>query len=143
MSNIHVYCGIEDLNLTVPQRQTILGQLEALGVSNNDPQPCLRNHWRVRTDNKALIMEALFDDNTITVAAIKQRLATLFSVDVSLISSSVITPTFAVLPSPVVTFTFSAVNYLRMVSFGGSGATWDQSRIEANAYLLANIGAWS
>lgn len=141
MASIKCYFGIENLNLTNPQRTTIINGLQAIGVNNADPQPANRNHWRVRSDNNAIIFEALFDEDTLTIAAIKQRLATIFSVTVGTISHSTTQSAYGL----VVTFTHSAQQKIRMVAFGHDGSawgTWADSNASVRAYLLANAAAW-
>lgn len=141
MADVHQYYGIENLALTNPQRDTLVAALQSLGVDNGG-LPHRRCHWRIRPDNQAVIFEALFDDTTLTIAAMKNRLAAIFNVSAGTISHSVATPTFAALPSPVVTFTRTGTDYLRAVAFGGVSATREQSRLEALAYLAANAEDW-
>jgi len=141
MANVHVYLGIENLGLTNPQRSTLISGLQALGQANAGPSPAQRNHWRIRTDNDAAIFEALFDEDTLTIAAIKQRLANIFGVDVSQITHSTSQHgTYGL----IVTFVYLATNRLRMVAFGYNGS-WPAvgiSRTAAQAYLAANAAAW-
>lgn len=82
MANKRLYFGLEDLNLNASQRQTLVEGLQALGVFNNDNNPGFRNHWRIRLDNRAIIFEAWFDEDTLTISAIKNRLATIFGVPI-------------------------------------------------------------
>lgn len=141
MANIKCYFGIENLNLTNPQRTTLVTGLQALGVNNNSVQPAERIHWRVRTDNNAIIFEALFDEDNLTIAAIKARLATIFGVAVGTISHSTSQTAYGL----VVTFTHSAQQKIRMVAFGHNGSvwgTWVDSNAAARAYLAANAAAW-
>jgi uncharacterized membrane protein YccC len=143
MADIAVYMGIENLNLTNGQRNTLVSQLQALGQANSSPFPNLRNHSRIRNDNNAAIFEALFDDQTLTIAAIKQRLATIFGVAVGTISHS--TNQVANIGF-VVTFTHSAQDKLRMVCFGHNGTSWPSwsvSNAAAVAYLQANSAQWN
>lgn len=138
----HQYFGIEILNMTAGQRATLRNGLQGIGRSESDPQPARRNHWRVRADNLAVIFEAVFDDDDLTIAAFTARLASIFGVGASTITHNATTQTFLTLPSPVVTFIHSGQNRLRAVLFGGLSATWAQSRAEAAAYLAANAAAW-
>jgi hypothetical protein len=140
MANIRCYFGIENINLTNPQRLTLITGLQALG-DNTSANPCNRNHWRIRTDNNAVIFEALFDEDNLTIDAIKQRLATIFGVAVGTISHSTSqNATYGL----IVTFTHSAQAKIRMVAFGynGSWRTWAESNAAARAYLAANAAAW-
>lgn len=142
MANIHLYFGIENLNLTAPQKATLVAELQGLGQANNGAAPNLRNHWRVRLDNDAVIFEALFDESHLAIPAIKARLATIFGVAVGTISHSTSqNATYGL----IVTFTHSAQAKLRMVAFGHNGTAWGttaQSRAAAQAYLAANAAAW-
>lgn len=135
-----LYFGIENLNLTNGQRTTLVTGLQAIGNNNSDPQPCKRNHWRIRTDNDAAIFEADFDPDTITIAAIKQRLATIFSVSTSNISHSTQQTAYGL----VVTMTYQAVNRIRFILFGYDDdfPTWTVSKDAVLAYLAANQVAW-
>lgn len=141
MANIRCYFGIENINLTAPQKATFITGLQALG-DNASANPCNRNHWRIRTDNDAVIFEANFDEDNLTIAAIKARLATIFGVAVGTITHSTSqNATYGL----IVTFIHSAQNKVRMVAFGHNGTAWGtiaQSRTAAQAYLAANAAAW-
>lgn len=140
MSNIHVYFGIENIALTNTQRNQLVAAIQALGADNNSVQPAQRNHWRIRTDSNAAIFEALFDEDTITIASIKQFLATIFSIDVTLILHSTQQTVYGLL----VTFNYLAVGRVRMISFGydGGWSTWQESNAAARQYLADNAEAW-
>lgn len=140
MAQITVYFGIENINLTNGQRNTLVSGLQSLGA-NSSEYPNRRNHWRIRLDNQAIIFEAEFDEDNLTINAIKQRLATIFSVNVATISHSITTPSIGT----VITFTHSATNYFRMVCFGMTGGVWPNwvvSNAAAQAYLITNAAAW-
>lgn len=142
MANVHLYLGIENLNLTAPQKNTFITAIQGLGQANNGSAPNLRNHWRVRQDNEAVIFEALFDESQLTIAAIKSRLATIFGVAVGTISHSTQQHASYGL---IVTFTHSAQDKMRMVGFGNNGSAWQSievSRAATLAYLAANAAAW-
>lgn len=132
--------GIENLALTNTQRGQLVTALQALGANNNSVQPAERNHWRIRLDNNAVIFEALFDEDTITIASIKQFLANIFSIDASTITHTTQNTAYGLL----VTFTRNATDYIRMISFGYNGgwADWQTSRGAAQAYLATNAVAW-
>jgi hypothetical protein len=134
------YFGIENLNLTNPQKQMLIDGIKGLG-DNNSPYPNFRNHSRLRLDNNAILFEANFDETSVTIAAIKARLATIFSVAAGTISHSTIQSAYGL----VVTFTHSAQQKMRMIAFGHDGAnwgTWEQSNAAARGYLLANAAQW-
>jgi len=132
------YYGIENLALTPAQRATLATALQSLGA-NNHPNPAHRNHWRVRLDSQAIIFEAQFNDSDWTVDTIRNRLAAIFAVDPSTITSA----TAATPYGPVVTLSRPAgPPQLRMIAFGGLLATWEQSHNAALAYLTANAAQW-
>lgn len=141
MANIHCYYGLESLALTNPQRATLVSGLQSLGQANSGGNPAQRNHWRIRPDNNAVIFEALFDEDTLTIAAIKARLGSIFSVNVSQISHSTNQhATYGL----IVTFTYLAVNRIRSVAFGYNGG-WPSTAVSRNAalaYLAANAAEW-
>lgn len=140
MANAHVYLGIENLALSSGQRGTLVTGLEALGQSNQDRQPAKQNHWATRNDNDAVIFEALFNEDNISIAGIKTRLANLFGVDVSLISHGTQQSAYGL----VVTYTYLATDYLRIIAFGhdGSWPAWSVSGDAARAYKTANAAEW-
>ena len=144
MSSVHVYFAIENLALNDTQRALLVDALRALGPAASRQPACL-NHWRTRPDGQAAIFEALFDDDTITIAAFKNRLGAIFDVDPGTIDHALAFPVFNSLSTAVITFSRTGTDYLRAAFFGYDGATWptwDESRAECLAYLAANIGDW-
>jgi len=140
----HVYFGIENLNLNDIQRDTLVGVLNTLGPLN-DALPCYNNHRRVRLDGQAAIYEALWNEDTITIQTFKTHLGDIFNVDPTTITHSVNQVMLNALNSAVVTFIRSGTSYLRVVFFGYDGMTWptwEQSRGEVIAYLVANAAEW-
>lgn len=137
----HFYLGIENLNLNASQRQALIDELKSLGPAS-DPQPARLCHWRTRLDGEAAIFEALFNEDNLTVAKFKQRLATIFGVDPATIDHASITRHFADGDTPVVTFSRAGTDYLRFALFGGAGAAWMQSGDECRGYLATNRDEW-
>lgn len=137
----HVYIGLENIALTGPQKTTLINTLAALGPAQNS-SPARLNHRRTRLDNDAVIFEAGFGDNDLTVANLRQYLANVFSVSVAQITANTTSQTFATIASPIVALTYQATQRMRVALFGGTTATREQSRIEALAYLAANAAAW-
>jgi len=131
------YYGIEVLNLTTAQKNTLLGVLQSLGRDNQHPQPCMRNHWRIRPDNNAIIFEGNFDDEHWTAEAIKTRLSAALAVSAGLVTHTTTQSQYG----PVVTFTRTTAR-LRLVAFGGLLASWGESWTAVQAYLKANQAAW-
>lgn len=141
MAESRQYWYLESLNLTAGQRNTLRDGLLTIGKRDNSPQPCERMHARVRTDNNAVIFEAWIEENDLTIAAIKSRLATLFGVAVGTITHSVNQTVYGV----VVTFIQGGQNRIRLGSFGHNGAVWgttEESASAARAYLAANANDW-
>lgn len=141
MANLTCYFGIEILNLTNNQRNTLIDGLKTLG-QNNSNKPNEKNHWRTRLDNQAVIFEALFNEDHLTINAIKQRLANIFNVDIGTISHSTNQVSMVGL---VITFAHGGQSRVRMVAFGHDGlnwGTWAESNAAARSYLFTNMEAW-
>lgn len=137
----HGYFAVEDLNLNANQRATLVDALKVLGPASAN-QPAHLCHWRVALDGSKAIFEAAFSEATLTVDAFKQRLGVIFGVSWVTIGHSMSSVTFADRSTPIVVFSRTGTDYLRMALFGGPGATWDESRIEVLAYLAANLAEW-
>jgi len=135
----HGYFYIEVLSLTAGQKTTLVDQLQQMGLKNNSLYPHERNHWRTRPDNNAVIFEAVFDDTLLTAESIKTRLVNIFNVP----SNQVTFTTTQTAYGPVVTYTYSNVQRLRLGIFGGLSATLQQSRDAVLAFLAANGAAWT
>jgi hypothetical protein len=141
MATWHGYFAIEDLNLLPVQRETLIAELKALGPGSH-PMPACLNHWRTRLDGTAAIFEALFDEDALTVAAFKNRLASIFLVNPDSIDHALVGHTFDTLVTPVVTFSRTGTDYIRMALFGGPSATWASSGAECRAYLALYADQW-
>jgi hypothetical protein len=141
MTDWRGYFGIENINLNEVQKSTLVQELRSLGPTTN-PQPACLNHWRTRLDNEAEIYEALFDEDNLTIAKFKHWLGALFDVDPATIDDSTVQRDFSGYGTPIVTFSRSGTDYLRMALFGGKNSTWEESRLEALGYLSANLVLW-
>lgn len=139
MADVNLYFYIEDLNLTVAQRNELIRRLQLIGRRDNDDNPKNRNHWRIRLDNKAAIFEAWFDENHLTVTAIKNVLADIYSISASLISHSVVSTSYG----PAVTYSYNSVARVRFGVFNGVSASYKDSQASARAYLKENASAWN
>lgn len=137
----HLYFGIENINLTDPQRNQLVASLQGFGLQNGGPAH-LRCHWRIREDNQAAIFEADFDTADLTTLKFRTLLSTIFGVLLSSVTASAVTANFGAGTTQIATFTRLSTNYLRVAVFGGVNATYEQSRQEALAYLAANRVAW-
>lgn len=141
MAISHQYFYLESLNLTAPQRQTLVTQLLGLGRDENADSPARRMHSRVRNDNLAMLFEAVVEEDDLTINAIKNRLATIFGIAVGTISHSTNQSVYGF----VVTYIQGGQNRMRLGAFAHNGTSWGttaQSRQAAQAYLLANALAW-
>jgi len=132
----HGYLGIENVGLNAAQKQLLVIELRKLGPKTH-PQPAMLNHLRTRLDGDAVIFEAEFDENKITVASIKQYLADVFGIDPSTITHTTQSTQYG----PMVTFS-RGTDKLRMLLFGGIGSNWDESRLNALAYLKVDADRW-
>lgn len=131
------YYGIEDLALTVNQRQTLIDALKQIG-DNQAIYPNWRNHWRVRNDNKAVIFEGRFNDEDWTVDMMKNRLANIFGISPAIIDATTTQTQYG----PMVTFGAGGTDRMRMIAFGGLLATWEQSHDAVLSYLANNSAEW-
>ena len=141
MAESHQYFYLESLNLTAPQRQTLVTQLLGIGRANNSSNPAHRMQSRLRNDNLAIIFEAVIEENDLTINAIKARLASIFGVAIGTISHNVANTAYGT----AVVFIHSGQNRIRLGSFGHNGSAWGttaQSREAALAYLIANAATW-
>lgn len=141
MSNWRGYFGIENINLNSSQRAILITELRDLGPSNH-LQPAYFCHWRSRLDNDAAIFEAQFNEDNLTLEKFKQRLGSIFGVDPDTIDHASIQRDYAGYGTPVVMFSRGGIDYLRMALFGGTAATWEESKQEALGYLSTNRGKW-
>lgn len=132
------YFYIEDLGLTLSQRQTIVDVLKAWGLRNDSIYPNLRNHWAIRPDGMAVIYEGSLDADKLTVLWFREKLADIFSVLVSKITATTVSTIYG----PVATFKYLTVNKLRMGIFGGVSATWEESHEAALLYLSDYKDLW-
>lgn len=145
MANVHVYFGIENLALTNPQRNTLFSQLTALGREDLSIHPNRKMQTRTRLDGQAAILEAVFDENDLTLSEIRSRLATIFGVAVGTISTVVSTVSLAGRDTTLVVFSRLGVDYIRMVAFGfnsNAWPSWELSREAASAYIRNNSVSW-
>lgn len=138
----HVYIGMLNIALTGPQKATLNQALSALGPAS-DGQPARLNHKRVRLDDDAVIFECFWGDNDLTIANLKQYLANVFGVNVSLITHALSAQSFSAGgTTAILLLTYLTIDRIRFALFGGQGATHEQSRAETIAYLKQSAAAW-
>jgi hypothetical protein len=133
----HNYLGIEILTMTAGMRSTLVDALQRLGRQSG-PQPCRINHWRIRPDNMAAILESEWDLDEVTPTALARRLENLYGLQPGAVSQTVTQTQYG----PVVTFKTGSTNRLRAIAFGGVDATWGESLLAVTAYLADNRAAW-
>ena len=142
----HFYMGVENLNLNDAQRAILIAELRALGPPREgddaERQPARLNHWRTRLDGQAAIFEANFNEDALTVETFKRRLGAIFGVSWVTIGASTQIAHFAGGDTPVVTFSRTGTDYLRVALFGGVGASWEESRLETLGYLKLYAAEW-
>ena len=137
----HGYFGIENINLSDAQRDTLVAVLRQLGPAS-DPSPARIMHWRTRLDGQAAIFEAMFQNGDLTVATFKQRLANIFGIDPATISHSTVTQDWGNQETPVITFSRNGTDYLRVAVFAGKQKYWEASGDAARGYISANLAEW-
>lgn len=143
MATLHLYIGIEALNMTGGQIATLANALQMLGKEDGGDSPSRRMQpLPVRPDGRAAIFEAVFDENDLTIVAVKNFLANAFGVATNTITQSVALATFGSGLTPIVTYIHSGQNRVRFAVFGGVSATWEESRQDVKAYLALNRADW-
>lgn len=123
--------------MTAEQRQTLVAALRDLGANNADPNPCNRNHSRVRLDGLAIIFEANWNAGEWDIDTVKGYLADVFGIDPATISHS----TAQTVYGPAVTFSHNG-DKLRVLAFGGTASTYAESHAPMLEYISANAELW-
>ncbi len=127
MSDWNGYFYAEALSLTQQQKAILVDALKALGQRNQSEHPNERNHWRVRADTNAVIFEAVFNSDHLTVSALKTRLAALLGVNENLITATPSTNPYG----EIVVFKYNNINRLRVGVFAGRSAGYAASQAAA------------
>jgi hypothetical protein len=138
---ISLYLGAENIAMTQPQKDNFRETLRVIGPPVH-PQPAELMHWRPRLDGNATLMRAQFQDGDMTVAGLRQLLATSLGVPVAQITSANSNVTYKTTPSLIITMSLNGVPQMRYILFAGGRASIQQSNDEAVAYLIANAAAW-
>lgn len=141
MASFFGYILLQDLGLTTAQRATLVAALRALGPTES-PSPARLNHGRVSLDQTQVILEADFDDATLSAVAIRNRLASIFGVANTSITYATTRPTFGTRESVAVTFSYQTAPRLRLTVFAGLTSTHGESGDECRAYLSQNRAEW-
>jgi hypothetical protein len=144
MAQWHGYFAVERLNVGDAAWSAVKTALAGILIDNpKGPHEMIQ--IRIRIDDDAGIVEALFTTDTITINAFKTMLSNATGVDVESIDHTVSQVTFAEMPTRIYTFSTSGINRLRAAFFGDTGdfsAAWEQSRCECVQYLINNAAAW-
>lgn len=136
-SHWHGYIAVEDMALTEDQRAAVVATFRDLGPTS-DRNPAHLNARRVSLDGTKAIFEALFNEDHLTVNNVRQFLANAVDVNPDVIDAAV-TQTAR---GPVVTYGAGGTDRMRFLLFGGTGATWEESRQQVLTYLRNNIAEW-
>jgi hypothetical protein len=133
------YFYIENLGLNAQQKQTLVAALQQWGLRNDAPNPRDRNHWRVRPDGNAVIFEAAFDAEQLTLSSFEARLAALFGVSAGQIGAATSQNQYG----EVAVFSYNNVDRLRLGVFGGRQAGYKESQLSAQQFLIAFASDWN
>lgn len=129
------YIGVENVNLTNGQRNTLVAAIAALGQRAMYPFP-------IRNDNQMGIYEADFNRGLLLSFNWKKRLGTIFSLDPTTIDEIETTVAFGSGTSTVKAFYYLGTEYIRVYLFGTVSGSWEASKVECRGYLSANAAAW-
>lgn len=141
MAHRNLYCIGQDLSLTAPQRAALWQVIrEIAGLDTGQPRD--KAHGRLSLDGSLINFQGLFDEDDLSVAAFKQRLADEFGVDVGTIDSARADIEIGGYTSPFWTFSRLGTNYFRLAVMGGLSATLAESNAAMLAYLAANAAEW-
>ena len=132
------YFYIENLGLNAQQKTTLVSALQFWGQHNDAPNPRDRNHWRVRLDGEAVIFEAVFEADNLTVPSLRSRLADLFSVNDEQIDVSTSQNKYG----NVATFSYNNVDRLRVGVFAGLQAGYAGSQAAAQQFIIDFASDW-
>ena len=132
------YFYIENLGLNAQHKQMLVAALQSWGLHNDAPNPCNRNHWRVRSDGEAVIFEAVFDVDNLTLPSLRSRLAGFYGVDAEQIDVSTSQNRYG----EVATFSNNHVDRLRVGVFAGRQAGYAASQAAAQQFVIDFSNAW-
>jgi hypothetical protein len=132
------YFYIENLGLNAQQKSTLVSALQSWGQHNDAPNPRDRNHWRVRLDGEAVIFEAVFEADNLTVPSLRSRLANLFGVNAEQITVVAIQNKYGELA----VFSYNNVDRLRVGVFAGLQAGYAGSQAAAQQFIIDFATDW-
>jgi hypothetical protein len=133
------YFYIENLGLNDQQKQTLVEVMQGWGLHNHASNPRDRNHWRVRPDGEALIFEAIFNADNLTVESLRSRLDSIFNVNENLVSVSPSQNKYGELA----VFSYNSVDRLRVGVFGGRQAGYPESQAACQQFVVDFDSQWN
>lgn len=134
----HGYIVIEDLALTIPQRNAIVQALRDLGP-RNDPQPAHLSHGRINGDGTKVNIEALFNESQLTIENVKKFLANAVGVNSNLIDDALQQSKYG----PIVTYSAGGTDRIRFLVCDGLNSNWNESRLAFASYLSDFAVEWN
>jgi hypothetical protein len=138
---VSLYLGAENISLTQVQKDAFRETLRVIGPVSH-PQPAELMHWRTRLDGDAVLMRSLFNDSDMTMAGLRQLIATALTVPIATVTSATAGVTYSAVASAIVTITVAGVDKMRFIQFAGTRSPIQVSNNEALAYLKLNAVAW-
>ncbi len=145
MAERQFYFGAENLALSNAQRNAFRDWVLTLGRRDTSIYPNERMQPRYRLDGQAMIFEATFEEDHITMQAFTNRLGVIFGVDPATITPRQNTQSWGGIPNRIYTFRRGATDYIRTVMFGFNGGgfpSWNLSNQACIAYKIANAAEW-
>lgn len=136
-SEWHGYIGIENMNLSGGQVDILLDELKSIGPDSSylfsqflPERVC---HWYASGD--LTILEALFNENNLTITKFKERLGEILTIDPDVIGHTIIEEDYAGYGTDAVVFESAGTDYFRFLLFGGTDTAWMESGDECRGYL--------
>ena len=133
------YFYIENLGLNAQQKQALIAALQQWGLRNDSDNPKDRNHWRTRLDNEALIFEAAFNAEQLTLSSFEARLVGLFGVSAEQIGAATSQNKYG----EVAVFSYGGTDRLRLGVFAGRQAGYLQSQVATQQFLIDFASDWN
>ena len=133
------YFYIENLGLNDQQKQVLVSALQSWGLHNHAFNPRDLNHWRIRPDGEAVLFEAVFDAENLTVTNLRTRLANLFGVN----EQQIIMSTSQNQYGEMAVFSYNSVDRLRVGVFAGRQAGYADSQAAAQQFAIDFVSDWT
>lgn len=133
----HGYVLVVDIALTLGQRADVLAAFAALSAV----EPRRISHlmtMRAALDGSAAIYECRFNENHLSVAAVKNYLAAAVGVDPGIINDDLTQTEYG----PEVVFSVAGTDRMAVLLFGGLGASKDESAVAVRDFMADFEAAW-